>query len=88
MTRQNFIDAEVAKVGSMKALESKYGISESIIETWIDTRAWFDLNGAKLDLQEGRLNDDEAAQFKHNAKLITRGLNRLDRAYIKAGGRY
>ena len=36
MTRQSFITAEVAKVGSLKALAAKYSTSETFIQAWID----------------------------------------------------
>ena len=34
--RQNFIDAEVAKVGNMEALEAKYSLDEGAISAWVD----------------------------------------------------
>ena len=36
MTKQSFITAEVAKVGSLKALAAKYSTSEAFIQGWID----------------------------------------------------
>ena len=85
-TRQNFIDAEVAKAGSMNAFEGKYGIGESVIETWVDHRAWGDLSVYKSDNFRAGVPASEWADMDHQARLITRGLNKLDRAYMIAGG--
>ena len=84
MTRQSFITAEVAKAGSIEALEGKYGIGESIMESWIDEQAWTDLTEYRSERFQEGVVPAEREDMNRNAKLIEQGLERLDKAYKEA----
>ena len=85
MTKQSFITAEVAKVGSMDAFLAKYEISDALLEKWVKDDAWFTL-AAYNPVNFIVVSDELKNALDCQAREIVRVLNRLNRAYIMAGG--
>ena len=85
--RQAFIDAELAKVGgNMDALVQKYKIVDNIIEDWVEYKAWEGLVDFYMEIINGGYPRDTYLDLIRNAKLISKGLRKLEYEYFQAGG--
>ena len=84
MTRQSFITAEVAKAGSIEALEGKYGIGESIVRAWINGTAEKDTIELLYQVHAASDNDGIKTEIAENICRISQALTRLDKAYKEA----
>ena len=84
--RQAFINAELAKVGgNMDVLVQKYKIVENIIGQWVEYKAWEGLVDLYMEIINGGYPRDTYLDLIRNAKLISKGLRKLEYEYFRAG---
>ena len=82
-TRQNFITAAIAKAGNIEAVEDKYGISESIIESWIDGTEREVIIDLTDEIDDPEIDDDMKDHIRKNIGLIKQSFKALNQAYIR-----
>ena len=84
--RQSFISAELAKVGSMDALQTKYGTSEEVIWDWAYDHERDALERYEERFQNPQLPESNKEMARAEHTLIRQGLVRLNKAFAEAAG--
>ena len=82
--RQAFIDAELAKVGEdMAIVENKYGITEKLIQYWINGTVQEALEKLKDVFKDQDNTLDDYRRLRRQNDMMKRGIDRLDVAFKK-----
>ena len=82
--RQAFIDAELAKVGNeMAIVENKYGITEKLVQDWINGTVQESLEKLKDVVKDQDNELDDIRMLRRQNDMMKRGISRLDVAFQK-----